>query len=100
MDREGQNRQPLDLPFIFGLGFQPVWSPAGRQVAAVGSSGTLAACWEIVHQLVKLAHAQAGHGQKHFGITGQSMLSKHGAILQALPFIVTANYCSSVKSML
>ncbi|MEJ5312436.1 MAG: hypothetical protein WHX52_21945 [Anaerolineae bacterium] len=47
MDREGQNRQPLNLPFIFGFGFQPVWSPVGHRVAAVGSADDeMAECWK------------------------------------------------------
>jgi Tol biopolymer transport system component len=46
MDREGRDRKSLNLPFIFGFGFQPVWSPEGHRVAAVGSTGELAACWE------------------------------------------------------
>lgn len=46
MDREGRDRRPLNLPFIFGFGFQPVWSPVGHRVAAVGSAGEPAACWE------------------------------------------------------
>lgn len=46
MDRDGQNRQSLHLPFIFGFGFQPIWSPVGHRVAAVGSAGELPACWQ------------------------------------------------------
>ncbi|MDW8069362.1 MAG: hypothetical protein RML46_10640 [Anaerolineae bacterium] len=46
MDREGGNRRPLRIPFIFGFGFEPVWSPTGRQVAAVGVMGELAPCWQ------------------------------------------------------
>lgn len=47
MDREGRNRKPLNLPFIFGFGFQPVWSPVGHRVAAVGSADDeMAECWE------------------------------------------------------
>jgi len=47
MDREGQDRKPLNLPFIFGFGFQPVWSPVGHRVAAVGSADDeMADCWQ------------------------------------------------------
>jgi len=46
MDRDGRNRRPLQLPFIFGFGFEPVWSPAGHQVAAVGATEELASCWQ------------------------------------------------------
>jgi Tol biopolymer transport system component len=46
MDRDGQHRRPLQLPFIFGFGFEPVWSPIGHQVAAVGAAEELASCWQ------------------------------------------------------
>lgn len=47
MDREGRDRKPLNLPFIFGFGFQPVWSPLGHRVAAVGNTDDgMAECWE------------------------------------------------------
>lgn len=46
MGREGRNRKPLNLPFIFGFGFQPVWSPVGHRVAAVGNTEELAECWQ------------------------------------------------------
>lgn len=36
MDAEGNKRQPLVSPFIFGWGFEPVWSPDGRWVASTG----------------------------------------------------------------
>lgn len=36
MDPQGQNRRPLSGPFIFGWGFEPVWSPDGQWVALVG----------------------------------------------------------------
>lgn len=38
MDANGQNRRPLQGPFIYGWGFEPVWSPDGRRVAYVGSN--------------------------------------------------------------
>jgi len=47
MDREGRNRKSLKLPFIFGFGFQPVWSPVGHRVAAVGNiDDEMAECWQ------------------------------------------------------
>lgn len=46
MDREGRNRKPLRLPFVFGFGFDPVWSPVGHRVAAVGSTDNLSGCWQ------------------------------------------------------
>lgn len=46
MEREGRNRKPLNLPFIFGFGFRPVWSPVGHRVAAVGSVEESAECWQ------------------------------------------------------
>jgi Tol biopolymer transport system component len=46
MDREGQNRRSLRLPFVFGFGFEPVWSPVGYQVAAVGATEEPASCWQ------------------------------------------------------
>lgn len=45
MDHEGQNREPLMLPFLFGFGFEPVWSPGGHQVAATGATEDVSACW-------------------------------------------------------
>jgi TolB protein len=36
MDANGQNRRPLSGPFIFGWGFQPVWSPDGQWLAFTG----------------------------------------------------------------
>lgn len=36
MDPQGQNRRPLSGPFIFGWGFEPVWSPDGQWLALVG----------------------------------------------------------------
>ena len=38
MDANGQNRRPLQGPFIYGWGFEPVWSSNGSQVAYVGSN--------------------------------------------------------------
>ncbi len=46
MDREGRNRRPLRVPFVFGFGFEPVWSPTGLQVAAVGATEEAALCWQ------------------------------------------------------
>lgn len=46
MDREGQNRRSLRLPFVFGFGFEPVWSPVGYQVAAVGATQEPISCWQ------------------------------------------------------
>ena len=47
MDREGQNRKPLRIPFVFGFGFEPVWSPIGEQVAGVGIiEDEPASCWQ------------------------------------------------------
>ena len=46
MDREGENRRPLSLPFIFGFGFKPAWSPAGHHVAGVGGTDEYAPCWQ------------------------------------------------------
>jgi len=37
MDLAGQSYHPLSGPFLFGWGFEPVWSPDGRRVAYVGS---------------------------------------------------------------
>jgi TolB protein len=45
MDREGQNRKSLKGPFIFGWGFEPVWSPAGHRLAYVGAD-QLDSCWQ------------------------------------------------------
>jgi Tol biopolymer transport system component len=45
MDREGRSRKPLQMPFAFGFGFWPVWSPGGHQVAAVGTTNEHAECW-------------------------------------------------------
>jgi len=45
MDRNGKNRRPLRVPFIFGFGFNPVWSPTGRYVASVGGTDEAAPCW-------------------------------------------------------
>ncbi len=36
MDVSGQKRQPLRGPFIFGWGFQPVWSPDGQWLVFAG----------------------------------------------------------------
>jgi Tol biopolymer transport system component len=47
MDREGKDRKPLNLPFVFGFGFQPVWAPTGHHVAAVGNTDAeMPACWQ------------------------------------------------------
>lgn len=46
MDRKGRNRRSLRTPFVFGFGFEPVWSPTGRQVAAVGVIEESASCWQ------------------------------------------------------
>lgn len=46
MSREGQDRRSLQLPFVFGFGFEPSWSPAGLQVAAVGATEEPAPCWQ------------------------------------------------------
>src|SRR3972149_445284 len=45
MARNGKNRRPLRVPFIFGFGFNPVWSPTGRYVASVGGTDEAAPCW-------------------------------------------------------
>lgn len=45
MDRNGQNRKSLKGPFIFGWGFEPIWSPANHRLAYVGAD-QLDACWQ------------------------------------------------------
>ncbi len=45
MDRNGQNRKSLKGPFIFGWGFEPIWSPAGHRLAYVGAD-QLDVCWQ------------------------------------------------------
>lgn len=47
MDREGQNRRPLNLPWdTFGFTDQkPVWSPTGQYIAGIGSVGETIQCW-------------------------------------------------------
>jgi len=46
MDRAGQNRRPLNLPWeTFGFILKPVWSPTGRYVAGIGRTGEIIACW-------------------------------------------------------
>jgi len=48
MDREGQNRRPLNLPWEpFGFtGQKPVWSPTGQYIAGIGSIGETTWCWQ------------------------------------------------------
>jgi len=47
MDREGQNRRPLNLPWeTFSFTDQkPVWSPTGRYIAGIGVVGETIQCW-------------------------------------------------------
>jgi hypothetical protein len=48
MDREGQNRRSLNLPWEpFGFTDQkPVWSPTGQYIAGIGSIGETTWCWQ------------------------------------------------------
>ncbi len=44
MDRKGENRRPLQGPFVFGYGFRPIWSPSENKLIFVGSE-KLDDCW-------------------------------------------------------
>jgi Tol biopolymer transport system component len=46
MDRDGKNRKSLKMPFIFGFGFTPAWSPTDHYVAGVGGTDETAPCWQ------------------------------------------------------
>lgn len=46
MDRGGNNHKPLNVPFVFGFGFKPVWSPTSQSVASVGRTDENVACWQ------------------------------------------------------
>ena len=39
VDADGSKRRPLSSPYIFGWGFEPVWSPDGQWVASTGLDG-------------------------------------------------------------